>query len=924
MRVTAGGRVVPSDLPPLSTSRFGTSNLRASSSRVVSPSNFTSGFPGTDTSDAKLPNPSQGLFAQNNQAYLFIDNQLVPINNAIPMNNPYHSGQNGSSSASTRPFGEPNSLPVPATMPPYLAQPRPQAGVSAPSASLLHTSPTFPPTDLAALKQQHAAKKQELKTLEQIEVLEAPRQNDVWRSMTIEKKRALIVEIDALRRSVMAAEGEAARTAGSAQSGSLGPTSATLAPPFQQPMISPMYHSIGLPPVPFGVPTFQQNFAQQPMLMYGAFGNPPVLGTDAQLPSTFGLAENGVVAGSFPHTIMPVQPGDIVKPAVGRENQGQSPTGPASPTRRSHAVEIKPPKDEPKPNETKGSTLNPRSPTYEPAKPTFDKNAQTSGTFGQPTPSPRATAEQVFQRSSVESLKNGQQTLKQKPSFSSVSTADFFPMNTHEHSLTKTAPPDGAGSKQPSRENLRNPTTPEKQWGTGLWNPVSRSGGKCTMSQWLSSPDHVAIWSTQYINSPAGPRRMGRTTDESTEMSRGSPNPSAMGSGTDKNWFLTAPVGANNVPSTYQEGYQAGCTHTGLPRNIEVLRGYHDGLKEVLASLNSSSSSSRGTPFIMTPQDSGIGMAFGSGNTSSNAGQENTRRPPTLPAPPTGNLQSGSHSGRWTAEQAVKYVLCNETAGLPRPGARTGKTDSLEMVHEDRVMGRIPSDSGTQLPQENVRIQMGPPMSGMPPPRQYSGNQLGLRGMESPYRKQQSSDRKQETPFASMTPVSPTSTRPARDQRYSGFDGAFDDLVEIEPSIKGAADDYSGEASCFTSYGKGKQKATGSPTKSPGSPKKSGEVSPAKAKLEQLANNLKGRKGAEPKNMSHEEKQHWRENWRKRFSNIRQDEARYVQKVRQQQDEQLRTQHRKQGQGVQQRVAQQQDGQRASGQRVGQREPFVS
>ena len=93
------------------------------------------------------------------------------------------------------------------------------------------------------------------------------------------------------------------------------------------------------------------------------------------------------------------------------------------------------------------------------------------------------------------------------------------------------------------------------------------------------------------------------------------------------------------------------------------------------------------------------------------------------------------------------------------------------------------------------------------------------------------------------------------------------------------------EASCFkSSNNKGKNKLVSSPKKSaeerrdktvsspvnvPGSPKKSGELSPAKVKLEQVTNKFRRSRKDDPRTMSPEDKKRRTEKWRKRFQNIK-------------------------------------------------------
>jgi hypothetical protein len=60
-------------------------------------------------------------------------------------------------------------------------------------------------------------------------------------------------------------------------------------------------------------------------------------------------------------------------------------------------------------------------------------------------------------------------------------------------------------------------------------------------------------------------------------------------------WAFKVPKPLARIPSTYQEGFQAGYDHAGLPDSVEVLQGYIQGLLTFLAdSLNERRSSASG------------------------------------------------------------------------------------------------------------------------------------------------------------------------------------------------------------------------------------------------------------------------------------------------------------------------------------------
>jgi hypothetical protein len=198
--------------------------------------------------------------------------------------------------------------------------------------------------------------------------------------------------------------------------------------------------------------------------------------------------------------------------------------------------------------------------------------------------------------------------------------------------------------------------------------------------------------------------------------------------------------------------------------------------------------------------------------------------------------------------------------------------------------------------------------------RQFSGAQLQNRGYNTPL----SAQRFYPTP-KEMTPngfggESAPSMRPFADHRLSGLDGAMDDLADLvvqtnvndkrmstesRPAEAPKATELEAEeptASCFKpSGGKGKQKAANSPSKSsvnardsnvsspnpPSSPKKSGEQSPAKAKLEHVTNKFRrNNRKDDPRTMSPEDRMRRSDKWRQRFQALKRTELEEIEEHR--------------------------------------------
>jgi hypothetical protein len=103
--------------------------------------------------------------------------------------------------------------------------------------------------------------------------------------------------------------------------------------------------------------------------------------------------------------------------------------------RRSHAVEIKPPTEGLRVAPLK-SALNPTSPSYEPFKPVAQISEMDRAIPKTPSPS---ASESVSRATTIHTMvqASSQQITDCSSSDSSVNTADFFPNNTAEHSLNR-------------------------------------------------------------------------------------------------------------------------------------------------------------------------------------------------------------------------------------------------------------------------------------------------------------------------------------------------------------------------------------------------------------------------------------------------------------------------------------------------------
>ncbi|KAH7414231.1 Mre11 DNA-binding presumed domain-containing protein [Phaeosphaeria sp. MPI-PUGE-AT-0046c] len=719
MRVTAGGRVVPSDLPPLGTSRFPDNTFQAPL-RMASGNTMSLQTQSSNNTGARID-------VVGGQPVIFIGDRMF----ALPAVNT-NSTTSYSGSANMEPATKPSSdLPA-------LSSHDSVSGLSFAPPRASSTSP-FTGLDLPTLKAQQALKRQELRTVEQTEVLQAGHQNDAWRAGMIERKRGLIVELDALRKSISAFENE---NASSIQSNS-----------FLDP--------IGTMPNPSSLPTYVPQVPQsttQPMYNFQAGGFPaPMI-----YPPPY---------SAFPN-FAPAEPAPFVAP------QTNPPHSPGSASRRSHAIEIKPPQEG-----TSKQTLNPKSPTYEP---TIKSNGLRNAT--PPTPSPPKRSPWRVQDAPQS---NGvQRALSQNPSFSS-------------HSSTRLAPRAMEAPPSAIDRAAAVPATPDKHWPASPWN-----GG------------HSEAFGQQRSSSSLRQNATVQLSEAATSNHAASREDTEPRSGAQEDWLFSSKASVH-----------AGYDHIGMPDSPEVLQGYIQGLLQFLADEPTKGRFDIAIRDHLRSHDSQTPMTFNH-NIGLVANRENIRA------------------------RDIHDVPTKPTMQYPATAS----------LFPDKLLEKSAQDKDSFA-------------------RQFSGAQL--------------QNRSYGTSFSGGYNRGPASTmRPSASHRMSGLDGAMDDLTGLimetnindnGPSIAEAEETT---ASCFRA--KGKQKAPVSPAKSSSngrdngvsspnpssSPKKSGEHSPTKAKLEHVTNKFRRNKKDDPRTMSPEDKMKRSEKWRTRFQYIKKVELEEIEAQR--------------------------------------------
>ncbi|KAF1956289.1 hypothetical protein CC80DRAFT_593756 [Byssothecium circinans] len=864
MRVTAGGRVVPSDLPPLSNNRFVNAN---NANNAFKPPTLR-GTPVGNIMPVQARHEAGSvprLEVVGNQPVLYVGDRAY----ALP-------ALDAPASGSSMQSANMENTAKPALPPPILSAQ--SSFTNAPAAPVRPSTHTpFTGLDLATLKSQQALRKQELRSVEQTEVLQASHQTDAWRAGIIEKKRNLIIELDALRKqitSLEAADNTAMGTQMNGFSSNVGAgTAPAPAPPFvpqfQQPMPSPMFGYPGAAPY-------------SPMMMY-----PPSFGSFPNMPPT----------EAAPFVPTPIQ----------------KPLSPGSASRRSHAIAIKPPQEDNK--KQMASTLDPKSPTYEPVSKGSNK------AMAPPTPSPNKHSPWRTDEA-THSDKHEDRTVSQKQSLSSIDTTDFFPTNTHEHSSTRVAPK----AQETTAEPAAVPSTPEKNWPASPWNEghSSRSSRKAVtkLTSWPEAfgkpPSVPSLRQVAGAQTSATTQEHAPVTTSDFQRSTFTNNMAARRStdqrtDTDENWTLMNSRPVSHVPSTYQEGYQAGYDHVGIPDSPEVLKGYIQGLLQFLSDENKKGKSGqlRGLVAGSTPHDSAVSMSFNRADAPVTS-QENMRSAKYAAV----DIRRDSAYG--LQEAPISYTLCNDSVDsrMRKSPMNTyrGASDSLDKTaaYKQIALAAAEKDAGKKRQDKGTVSRADTFLNGSGYPRQFSGNQLNSRAYGTPVSMQRYHLSPKELAANGPGANMPLSARPFANHSLSGLDGAMDDLADVvldthideqrsttegrQPEQTTTANqDNDEDVSCFRpTSSKSKQKSSSSPTKFvpnqgteeaasspaniPGSPKKSGEHSPAKAKLEQVTNKFRRGKKEDPRNMSPDEKSKRSQKWHKRFQRLKEGEQKDIER----------------------------------------------
>ena len=468
VRVTAGGRIVPSEQSPLCHPRYGYSAIKVNGGLIKFAPNHPMG-------KAQWTQATQnGFVAQdvNGRLCQIVNGTILPLNEVDGALRLYVPAPNLNITSRGSSFG-------------------PSAnGVQQRSAS--QSKPMMPPdppipAQTNALELEYSKLEHELKELDKTEVLHGRTMGKAAKDALVGKRRELVITLDNIRKaikSIKAAPPAEAPTSPRAmrKQQSTSPPRSRL-PAFLQQRVQ-QNNDMRMPPV---APPYNQFFGMaQPPQFNGQYGFQPTPSPDAPYNQNFGMLPlfvppppfDGSMAPPFPPYGEPSAselPGTQALPTNdtnGRPDNSRSDRSlpqtdgarswadlqKVGSPRHSRALDIKAP--EPKPATALKSTLNPMSPAYKPGAGILktadnaDRPAPKLVKNRVPTPlSPLHQLRPAAAANKASRATDDTSPIKKSPhlhssSISSFETADFFPRNTREYSTRKYAYPEQSEDKE--------------------------------------------------------------------------------------------------------------------------------------------------------------------------------------------------------------------------------------------------------------------------------------------------------------------------------------------------------------------------------------------------------------------------------------------------------------------------------------------
>lgn len=521
VRVTAGGRIVPSEQSPLCLPRFGYSAIKANGGLIKFAPNHAVGKAAQWTQTLQ-DGTQDGFVAQDTEGRLcqIVNGTILPLTEVDGALRLYMHAPNLNITQRGPSYG-------PATVSPAQVEKQDEAIHNERAIPQPNPPPSVQPsiaTQTNALGGEYSRLERELKDLDKTEVVHGKTMSRQAREALVGKRRELVITMDNVRKALKSLK-EAPqqqtssyeapdppkqayeRVPASPRTAQTPPLSQRLrqrnfsndtsrfAPPINSfpPGFQPHYFGIA-PNVPvppnFGYPGPESGFSapQYAMPPPGMFMHPP------PFDGSMGLAPG---FQSFPDPAYPVPPPQSAFELNMPQNDGTASAIDlkVNSPRQSHTVPLKDPATKQIVNVK--SLLNPKSPVYKPASSTRTNASQNdrpvlkSVNDREPTPLGLSQAmstqpSRLPRGSTGNSTAANTATVNSNSSVSSIKTADFFPRNTRDYSMRKheyPIPLDGSEGKekddpqprgQPSSEE--SPATPSRDRHNTNWNPEIPSG----------------------------------------------------------------------------------------------------------------------------------------------------------------------------------------------------------------------------------------------------------------------------------------------------------------------------------------------------------------------------------------------------------------------------------------------------------------
>ncbi|KAF2208962.1 hypothetical protein CERZMDRAFT_87355 [Cercospora zeae-maydis SCOH1-5] len=432
IRVTAGGRIVPSEQSPLCQPRYGYSAIRVNGGLIkFAPNQRYHNRP----DELMQPVNQNGNILHDLQGNYFqiIDNTLMPLS----MN------QDGTVALYTDDTPNLNFAGRPTSQGPAAPQFQPPSQVTDAGSGPLPAPDPSVTSQIKSLEAETIRLQEESKALDQAEAKFGKDMSRLEKTNLYTRRREIVNTLDKIRKSLLALKRPALPVRATQSRSSVSPHGRGRFPPHLQmsavnntaPLpygaaFGPAQATFGGPYVP--TPPTVDNFGAAPWAYV-----PP--NSFQQLPPF-----DGAMAPPHPGLVPSLPPNNMIAPVPANIPQSDGAhsfsESRADPAERSHAVPITAPNS--KPTHNMRSKLNPTSPAYKPTASEGSVAARRTGLTHSPGQKLPALAESISKSSTatdetISPVKRD--ALTHSSSVSSFATADFFPRNPREHSTRQHA-----------------------------------------------------------------------------------------------------------------------------------------------------------------------------------------------------------------------------------------------------------------------------------------------------------------------------------------------------------------------------------------------------------------------------------------------------------------------------------------------------